>query len=336
MSELVHDARRRLPLWPALPGRREPDLDRVAGHLRNALEVRAAVVSLVSAAGQVIPGAGGRWDAGRSLPHAWPLCSEVVRTARPLLVDDVRSWTAPAGEFGPVVPWLRGYAGVPLTDRTGRVVGAVSGLVDRPRRWVRKDVDVLEETAQLCRGLVGLRTAQIALEQCVAEASWARERARAAVRRSENDLARATAEHARHQMLSAAADALAEVAGTASDAGEICASVGPVLATHLGVARVRWAVTADEEIWKASQSVRLPVVPQIAEPGALVLEWSGRSQLQADDRDALHRVAVLVGQALDRMHLVRRWERLAREVIEPRHTADRIRVGRRAGRRPPS
>src|SRR3954452_16885566 len=62
VSEQLHE----LPLWPALPGRREPDLDRVAGHLRDALDVRAAVVSLVSAAGQVIPGAGGRWNAGRS------------------------------------------------------------------------------------------------------------------------------------------------------------------------------------------------------------------------------------------------------------------------------
>ena len=315
MPELLRDPGSEVPSWPALPGRREPDLDRVAEHLRDALDVRAAVVSLVSAAGQVIPGAGGRWNAGRSLPHPWPLCSEVVRTGRPLLVDDVRNWTAPAGEFGPVVSWLRSYAGVPLTDETGRVVGAVSGLVDRPRRWLQQDVEVLEETARLCRDLVGLRTAQIALEQSVAEASWAREQARAAAVRSKNDLARARAEHGRHQMVSAVADALAEVAGITTDAAEICAVVETVLARHVGVAAVRWVVTGEARIGSSSRSVPLPVIPQIAEAGALVLDREGHPPLQAEDRDALNRVAVLVGQALDRMHLVRRWERTAREVI---------------------
>lgn len=324
-----------LPLWPALPGRRQPDLDRVAGHLREELDVRAAIVSLLSAAGQVIPGAGGRWGGGRSLPHPWPFCSEVVRTGRPLLVDDVRTWRAPAGVSGPVVPWLGAYAGVPLTDESGRVVGAVSALADRSRPWLPGDVVLLEETAALCRDLVRLRAAQIALEQCVAEATWGRGQARAAADRSETELVRARAEYGRQQMVSAVADTLAQVAGTATDAAEICAVVETVLARHVGPVTVRWALAAEDPTGLPMRrlsstsdpgappvgevgpsSVCLPVISQVTVPGSLVLRWPGRRELQAEDRDALSRIAALVGQALDRMRLVRRWEGAARDVVQ--------------------
>ena len=323
-----------LPPWPALPGQREPDLDRVAGHLCAALEVRAAIVSLVSAAGQVIPGAGGRWNGGRSLPLVWPLCSEVVETGRPLLVENVRSRPTPTGVHDPVVPWLGAYAGVPLTDETGRVVGVVSALADRPRLWAARDVTVLEEAARLCCDLVRLGAARVALEQCVAEASWGRRQARAAADRSETELVRAKAEYERHQMVSAVADALADVAGTATEAAEICAVVETVLTRHVGVAAVRWAVPVEghggspmrelppvgvpgaPSAAAGPTSVCLPVLSQTARPGVLLLEWSVRRELSAEDRDALTRVASLVGQALDRMHLVRRWEGAAREVVQ--------------------
>jgi len=310
------DAGSSLPPWPALPGRRQPDLDRVAEHLSDTLGVRAAMVSLVSAAGQVVPGASGGWDGGRSLPLAWPFCSEVRRTGRPLLVDDVRSWLHPDGTFGPVVPWLGAYAGVPLKDESGRAVGAVSALADRSRPWVPRDVTVLEATARLCRDLVRLGAAQVALEQCVAEATWGRRQARAAADRSEAELVRATADRERHRLVSAVADALAGVAGTATDPTEICAVVEVVLARHAGVAAVRWATPAPSAAVVGPWSVRLPVESQSAEPGVLVLEWPERSEPPAAYRDAFHRVAALVGQALDRMHLVRHWEAAARQIIE--------------------
>jgi hypothetical protein len=320
-----------LPAWPALPGRPEPDLDRIARRLRGALDVRAVLVSLVSAAGQVVPGVGGLWDAGRCLPLGRSLCPQVVLTGHPLVVDDIGSWAAPAGVVGPVVPWLCAYAGVPLTDEAGRVVGAVSALADRPRRWLPRDVDVLVEAAGRCRDLVRLRAAQVALEQCVAEAARARRQALTAADNSWSDLVRATADLGRHRMVSAVADALAEVAGTATDVAEVSAVVEAVLGSHVGVAAVRLAAESPSPARSLSStgapsalagpavdpsSVRLWVVPQVAEPSALVLQWPGCHELQAEDRDALGRVAALVAQALDRLHLVRQWEGAARAVVE--------------------
>jgi hypothetical protein len=66
--------------------------------------------------------------------------------------------------------------------------------------------------------------------------------ARTAVDNAWSDLVRATADLRRHRMVSAVADALAEVAGTATDVAEVSAVVGAALSDHLGMAAVRLAV----------------------------------------------------------------------------------------------
>lgn len=123
-----------------------------------------AVVSIVTGATQHLIGADGltgQAAATRRIPAAYALCQRVVGHDGILAVVDARedpTIEATAreavlnGDLGVVA-----YLGVPLHDADGQVLGALSAIDHRPRRWEAADRAALEELATFVRSELLLR-----------------------------------------------------------------------------------------------------------------------------------------------------------------------------------
>jgi PAS domain S-box-containing protein len=170
-----------LPPVPAVPAGSDPAFERFARLVRRQLGVPVALVTFVSADEQVFPGALGLaepWQTSRRTPLSHSFCQHVVRSGEPLVVPDAR--TDPLVADNLAIPDLHviAYAGVPLTDVDGNVVGSLCAIDSRPRAWSEDDLAVLVDLAGACSSEVQLRTARrrAADAGVVAEASSARTR----------------------------------------------------------------------------------------------------------------------------------------------------------------
>ena len=129
----------------------DPDagLDQMAALVCELLDVPVALVSLVTPDQQVLPGQCGLGEQ-RSTPGSHSFCRTVVESEAALVVDDARADPRVQGnpaiaEFGVVA-----YAGHPLLDADGRVLGALCAIGHEPRTWSRRDLEVLQRLADLC------------------------------------------------------------------------------------------------------------------------------------------------------------------------------------------
>jgi GAF domain-containing protein len=104
-------------------------------------------VSMPPAAANVVEGI-----LGNTIPLNAGYCPYVIARGKALILDDVLDYPRFAGN--PIVDALmvRSYAGAPLTDRTGTVLGTVCVVDSEPRPWGRPGLNLLKEKAA---GLVG-------------------------------------------------------------------------------------------------------------------------------------------------------------------------------------
>ena len=105
---------------------------------RRQLGVPVALVSLVTAEEQVFPGAAGLpepWQSTRRTPLSHSFCKHVVSSREPLVVEDAREHPLVCDSLA--IPDLHviAYAGHPLVDADGRVIGSLCAIDERPRRW---------------------------------------------------------------------------------------------------------------------------------------------------------------------------------------------------------
>ena len=89
------------------------------------------------------------WIAPRELPLGFGFAPDVLSSAAPLLLGDARRCSRYGDnplitEYGFVA-----YAGVPLHDSTGEVVGTLGVLDTRPRRWSPENLETLTDLAAL-------------------------------------------------------------------------------------------------------------------------------------------------------------------------------------------
>src|SRR4051794_26339289 len=134
---------RSLPVRAPLPAASDPAFERFVRLVRRQLGVPVALVSLVDEEQQVFPGADGLpepWQTSRRTPLTHSFCQHVVTAASPLIIEDAR--TDPRVEGNLAIPELGvvAYAGMPLTDLEGRVIGSLCAIDARPRRWTQDDL----------------------------------------------------------------------------------------------------------------------------------------------------------------------------------------------------
>ncbi|MGK5680888.1 SpoIIE family protein phosphatase [Actinoplanes sp. URMC 104] len=138
----------------------DPALDRFAEMVRVVLRVPVALVTLVGADRQYFPGAcglGEPWQAQRQTPLSHSFCQHVVTTAEPLVVVDARLDPRVRDNLAIEDLGVIGYAGMPLTDANGEVLGSLCAIDTRPRVWTDAELGLLAELAASCSDSLRLR-----------------------------------------------------------------------------------------------------------------------------------------------------------------------------------
>lgn len=141
----------------------DPEMDRIADWVRRALGVPTALVSLVQVDRQVFPGMVGLPEpaaAERATPLTHSFCQHVVASAQPLVIRDARAHPLVWDNLAIPDLGVVAYAGVPLTDERGRVLGSLCAIDGRPRDWSDDDLATLHDIARSCSAELRLRLAR--------------------------------------------------------------------------------------------------------------------------------------------------------------------------------
>ncbi|MCW2833685.1 MAG: hypothetical protein JWN68_1638 [Nocardioides sp.] len=141
---------RRLVETGLLDVRKDPSLDRLTRLAASFLGAPVSTVSLVADGHQVYPGAFGlpdEVDTPRHMPLSHSFCQYVVINDAPLIVEDVRehpvlSISPSVQQFG-----VLAYAGVPLHDPDGVVLGSLCVVQRRVVRWTPEQIATLHDLA---------------------------------------------------------------------------------------------------------------------------------------------------------------------------------------------
>jgi GAF domain-containing protein len=147
-----------LPSHTPLPAEAVPKLDRFAHFVADRLDVPLALISLVDATGQVLPGAAGLpepWLTERWTPLSHSFCQHVVAAGRPLLVENAHDDPVLSDNLAVMELGVVAYAGVPLRAGAGPVVGSVCAIDHRPRQWTAEQLADLSRIASACSAELG-------------------------------------------------------------------------------------------------------------------------------------------------------------------------------------
>ena len=128
----------------------EDRFDRITRLAARFLGVPVALVSLVDEDRQFFKSCMGLpepWASARETPLSHSFCQHVVHSAEPLVIEDAREHplvrdNLAIGDLGVIA-----YAGVPLTDADGHVLGSLCAIDSRPRTWTGEEVQTLRDLA---------------------------------------------------------------------------------------------------------------------------------------------------------------------------------------------
>ena len=126
----------------------------------HAIARSTSFVALETPAGYALPGAFGlqeALDVAREVADEAPLTDAIVRHAAPEVVNDAEADDDLARRGWAQFWGFRSYAGVPVRDVHGHVVGALSIMSREPRDFDNTTVTRLTELAAVCSARVVAR-----------------------------------------------------------------------------------------------------------------------------------------------------------------------------------
>ncbi|MEV6346900.1 SpoIIE family protein phosphatase [Actinoplanes sp. NPDC051851] len=210
--------------------------------VRKLIDSPMAVVCLVDVETQHLAGHVGMpspFAESRRMPLSHSFSRHVVLSGEMLVVPDTRA--DPRTRDNPAIAELGAiaYAGAPITDPDGLVVGALCAVDVEPRAWTPSEITFLGEMAAVCSSEACLRITRAAEEEARRTAEEARRTAEEAHRTAEE--ARHTAESAHHQ-LELLAD-LTEALAATMDVEEGMRRLGRIVTERLA----DWCVVALED-----------------------------------------------------------------------------------------
>ncbi|WP_262281508.1 SpoIIE family protein phosphatase [Micromonospora sp. MA102] len=153
--------------------------DRFARLVSDLLDVPVALVSLVTADRQFFPGAAGLpepWARRRETPLSHSFCQHVVDVEVPMVLPDARLHPQVRGNLAIEDLGVVAYAGMPLTDLDGRVLGSLCAIDSKPRAWTAEQLRTLADLAAACSSELRLRIALRSAEQARRRAEEAHDR----------------------------------------------------------------------------------------------------------------------------------------------------------------
>ncbi|MFB9451897.1 SpoIIE family protein phosphatase [Dactylosporangium vinaceum] len=143
-----------------LDARADAAFDRFAALASSAIGTPLALVSLVDARRQFFPGQAGLVQPlcdERQTPLSHSFCQQVITTGAPLIVTDARQDARVAGNAAVADLGVIAYAGLPLTDSDGRILGALAVIDHQPRDWNAAELKLLDGIADACAAELRLR-----------------------------------------------------------------------------------------------------------------------------------------------------------------------------------
>ncbi|PAX84830.1 protein serine phosphatase [Streptomyces albidoflavus] len=158
-------------------------MDRFARIAARLAGVPVALVSVAGAEHHSFPGMTGLEAPLSELRRTRP-CAEVVSAGR-LIVRDAR--TDPRTRGRPMVEELSvaGYAGLPLVDDDGVVLGSLCAIDRQPREWTDREVEALTDLAEACAAEIRLRIVTRRIEEARGETAALLTRSELVLRASE-------------------------------------------------------------------------------------------------------------------------------------------------------
>ena len=190
------DAKRLAALREAgLEAASDPVFDTFARLVRRLLDAPVALVSLVDDARQWFPGALGLpepYQDQRQTPLTHSFCQYVVTSGDALVVEDARQDAVLCDNLAVRDLAVVAYAGMPLRDSDGLVLGSLCAIDGRPRRWTADQLDTLRDLAAACSSELRSRISSARAQEAHREAEHARQEAQ-----RDRDLARRAAERLR-------------------------------------------------------------------------------------------------------------------------------------------
>jgi diguanylate cyclase (GGDEF)-like protein len=154
----------------------EARFDRITRLARKAMGVRVAAITLVDSERQWFKSAEG-WDI-RELPKSHSLCLQTISKGEPVIIEDMQK--DPAYSSHPLVtgsPNFRFYAGFPLTDASGLVVGTFCVYDTKPRSITANDVQSLRDAGESAQKELLTNELREAQKQLVSKLGSARRQA---------------------------------------------------------------------------------------------------------------------------------------------------------------
>ncbi|MFF5291278.1 SpoIIE family protein phosphatase [Paractinoplanes globisporus] len=144
-------------------GRADAAFDRIAVLVERLVDVSAAVVTVLGVDRQYLPGQVGLPEelaAAREVPLTHSLSRHVVEDGQLLVVPDTRADPRMRDNQGVQELGALAFAGVPLTDSDGHVLGTLAVMDREPRAWTRSEIALLVELGEVCSSELRLRIAR--------------------------------------------------------------------------------------------------------------------------------------------------------------------------------
>lgn len=158
-------------------GAHVPALDRYTRLASQLLGVPVSLVSIVTATRQFFPSQTGLsepWATARSTPLSHSFCQYVVADGE-LVVEDTATDERVSGNLAQTEMDVGSYAGVPIADGEGNVLGAFCAIDHAPHQWSERDLDILRDVAAGVTAEIALRSVTRALEEQLAREQMERE-----------------------------------------------------------------------------------------------------------------------------------------------------------------
>ncbi|MEU8237652.1 SpoIIE family protein phosphatase [Actinoplanes missouriensis] len=271
-EDVIGDAERRMLADPLrlrsvrrIIGGPRPDeaFDRLAMLVNKLVDAPMGVVCLVAEDRQHLAGQVGVPEplaTVREMPLTHSFSRHVVMAGRLLAIPDVRA--DPRTRDNPSIRELGAlaYAGAPITDPDGLIVGTLCAVDREPRVWTPSEIALISELAEVCSSEVCLRIARVAADE-----------------------ARRAAESA-HQQLEVLAELTESLAAT-MDVEEAMRRLGDIVSTRLA----DWCVVTIAD--SARRSAHVSAVHRHADRAADMARLAELGMRSHADLDAMVRAA---------------------------------------------
>lgn len=143
-------------------GREQFDL--LTEHVRVALDVPVAIISIVDEHRQVFAGHSGLpepWATSGETPMSHSFCQHVVERAEPLVVTDANVHELVSRNHAIADLGVIAYLGVPIALPSGELVGALAAIDTKPRAWTAREQRTLETLAAVVEREIALGVSEL-------------------------------------------------------------------------------------------------------------------------------------------------------------------------------